>query len=79
MTERWFLELTKNTIEELTKLLRQDANSFAKENCIETDRVDKAKIEKSLAMLETLKFFMNKGLSPVNAEHIQSSRTLLND
>ena len=77
MNERWFLELTKNTIEELTKLLKQDTNSFVKEFCVESERVDKAKIEKAIRMLETLKFFMNKGLSSSNADAL-AGRTPLN-
>ena len=60
MDEKTLLEITKQTVDEADRILRTDNSEYIKEFGCEADRVDKAKIEKTVNMLSTLRFFLDQ-------------------
>lgn len=61
----WLVELTRDTVKQVDQILRMTKTDYIKEFGCETERVDKAKIEKAVIMLGTLKFFIDK-VAPSN-------------
>ena len=60
MDERTLLEITKQTVDESDRILRLDNQEYIKEFGCESDRVNFAKIEKTINMLSTLRFFLDQ-------------------
>jgi len=60
MDERTLLDITKQTVDEADRILRLDNQDYIKEFGCESDRVCLAKIEKTVNMLSTLRFFLNQ-------------------
>ena len=60
MDEKMLIEMTKQTVDEMDRILRMDNTSYLKEFGCESDRADKAKIEKTVNMITTLKFFIDQ-------------------
>lgn len=60
MSDRWLVELTSETVGEVDKILTMPSAEYVKVYGVETERVDKARIERSATMIGTLKFFIEK-------------------
>jgi hypothetical protein len=60
MDEKTLLEITRQTVDEADRILRMDNSEYIKEFGCESDRTDKAKIEKTVNMLSTLHFFLDQ-------------------
>ena len=61
MENAWLVELTQDAIEETDRILRMSVSEYSKEFGVETERVDKAKIEKAQTLVGNLRFFLDKG------------------
>ena len=64
--DKWLLELTSDTVNEVDRILCMSATEYSKEFGTETDRIDKAKIEKAQNLVGNLRFFLNKVMANVN-------------
>jgi len=60
MDNSWLVELTQDAIEETDRILRMTASEYSKEFGTESERVDKAKIEKAQNLVGGLRFFLDK-------------------
>lgn len=60
MDEKILLEITKQTVDEADRILRLDNSEYIKEFGCESDRTNFAKIEKTVNMLSTLRFFLDQ-------------------
>ena len=54
------IEIAKSTVDEVDRVLRLSNSDYIKEFGCEADRTDKAKIEKAVNMISTLRFFIDK-------------------
>ena len=60
MNNAWLVELTRETITEVDRILRMASSEYIKEFGVEVEDVDRSKIDKSQNMIGTLKFFIDK-------------------
>ena len=58
--DKWLLELTSKTVNEVDRILCMSGTEYSKEFGTETDRIDKAKIEKAQNLVGNLRFFLDK-------------------
>lgn len=68
MNEKWLVELTSSTVEEVDRILRMAGSEYVKEYGVETERVESSKIEKAQTMIGTLKFFIEKATGKMSGD-----------
>ena len=60
MDNKWLVELTEQTVDEVDKILSMSTSEYVKSFAVEAERVPSAKIEKAQSMISTLRFFIKK-------------------